>query len=127
MKNVLLVDDDAVFNFLSKKVVERLGVATDIHTALNGREALDLFNSYYQGAMTLPDIILLDLNMPVMDGFSFLEAFNRLEVAGKERVKIVVVTSSHDPRDMERTKKLGVTDYLTKPLQQKKLQEVLEV
>ena len=106
--------------------MERLGVAKDIHTALNGREALDLFNSYYHGAATLPDIILLDLNMPVMDGFSFLEAFNRLEVPGKDRVKIVVVTSSHDPKDRERTMKLGVTDYLTKPLEQKKLQEVLE-
>jgi len=127
MKNVLLVDDDAVFNFLSKKIVERLGVAKDIHTALNGREALDLFNSYYQGAATLPDVILLDLNMPIMDGFSFLEAFNRLEVPGKDRVKIVVVTSSHDPKDKERTKKLGVTEYLTKPLQPEKLKAALEV
>lgn len=127
MKNVLLVDDDAVFNFLSKKIVERLGVAKDIHTALNGREALDLFNSYYQGAATLPDVILLDLNMPIMDGFSFLEAFNRLALPGKERVKIVVVTSSHDPKDIERTKKLGVTDYLVKPLQEQKLKEALEV
>ena len=127
MKNVLLVDDDAVFNFLSKKMVKRLGVAKDIHTALNGREALDLFNSYYQGATTLPDVILLDLNMPIMDGFSFLEAFNRLEVPGKDRVKIVVVTSSHDPKDKERTMKLGVTDYLTKPLQPEKLKAALEV
>jgi len=125
MKNVLLVDDDAVFNFLSKKVVERMGFAQDIHTALNGREALDLFNSYYQGARSLPDVILLDLNMPIMDGFSFLQAFQSLNLTSKDTVKIIVVTSSQDPEDMERAKKLGVAEYLVKPLQEKKLREAL--
>lgn len=126
MKNVLLVDDDAICNFLSAKTLERLGLVKDIHTALNGREALDLFNSYYQGSKTFPDVILLDLNMPVMDGFSFLEAFKMLKLPHKEQVRIVVVSSSEDPADVERAKKLGAEQYLTKPVLESRLRDVLE-
>lgn len=126
MKNVLLVDDDSIFNFLSTKLLERSGIAGEIHTAENGKQALDLLNNYYAGTTSLPDVILLDLNMPVMDGFSFLEAFNRLKFPRKEKVSIVIVTSSRDARDMARAKQMGVTHYLTKPVTEESLRQALE-
>ena len=125
MKNVLLVDDDSVFNFLNTRTLERIGIASDIQTALNGEQALDLFNGYYQGAGTLPDVVLLDLNMPVMNGFEFLEAFHLLNLPNKQQVKIIIVSSSQDERDVKRAQALGADGYLAKPITEKTLGEAL--
>lgn len=124
-KSVLLVDDDQVFNLLNQKTLQLLDLANEIHTARNGKEALDLINDYYRGAKTIPEVILLDLNMPIMDGFSFIEAFQKLEVPNKERVLIIIVTSSRDPKDLKRAKELGITSYLSKPLTEQDLRVAL--
>ncbi len=124
-KSVLLVDDDQVFNLLNQKTLQLLDLADEIHTARNGKEALDLINDYYRGARTIPEVILLDLNMPIMDGFGFIEAFQKLEVPNKERVLIIIVTSSRDPKDLKRAKDLGITVYLSKPLTEQDLRVAL--
>lgn len=126
-KNVLLVDDDKICNFINKKALETLGFIKDIHTALNGKEALQLFNDYYLGASILPDIILLDLNMPIMDGFEFLEIFRGLKLPNKERVKIIIVTSSSNPDDIRRVKNFGINQYIQKPLTREDFLEALEI
>lgn len=125
MKNVLLVDDDKTFNFISTRLLELTGLAGNVAIAWNGQQALDLFHGQYQSAEELPDIILLDLNMPVMDGFEFLEAFNNLPLPGKEQVKIIVLSSSVHPKDIERARQLGAHRYLRKPLEQKSLVEIM--
>jgi len=126
MKNILLVDDDSVCNFLTTKTLERMGLADDIHTALNGRQAIDLFNGYYKDSMSLPDIVLLDLNMPILDGFGFLEEFKRLDLANHDRVQIIVVSSSENPEDIMRAKNLGASRYIAKPLLEETLRKALE-
>jgi CheY-like chemotaxis protein len=125
MKKVLLVDDDHVFNFLSSKILQKTGMASEINTALNGKEALDLLNNYYRNSVTVPDVILLDLNMPIMDGFGFLEAFQKLNMPHKDAIRIVVVSSSQDPRDIQRAKDLGANDYLQKPMTEHGLKAAL--
>ncbi len=84
-KNVLLVDDDHIFNYLNERIIQRMGFSDEIHSARNGQEAIDLLNRYLSGSSSLPDIIFLDLNMPVMDGFAFIEAFKRMNMPGKEK------------------------------------------
>jgi CheY-like chemotaxis protein len=101
------------------------GLAKEVHTALNGHQALDLLNGYFSGTASLPDAILLDLTMPELDGFGFLEALKKLKVPGMENVNIVVITSSINPKDMERVRTLGVTNYLIKPITLEKLKEAL--
>lgn len=125
MKNVLLVDDDKIFNYLNTKVIQQIGIANEIHTALNGRDAITLINEYFQGSRATPDIILLDLNMPIMDGFGFIDAFRRLAIPGIENVKIIIVTSSHDPRDVAKARELGIRNYLTKPVTEQDLRVAL--
>lgn len=125
MKNILLVDDDNIFNFINTKLLESSGIAGEIHTAGNGQEALDLLNNYFTGTASLPDVILLDLNMPVMDGFGFMEAFKKLKLPKKENVSIVIVTSSADPNDLRRAKEMGITAYLTKPVTREALLQAL--
>lgn len=116
MKNVLLVDDDCVFNFISIKTLKRMDFAHNILTALNGDEALELFQTHYKDAKSVPDIILLDLNMPVMDGFGFLEAFQQLVFPAKDQIKIIVLSSSTRSEDISKALRLGAHAYLSKPL-----------
>ena len=124
-KNVLLVDDDTIMNFVNKKTLERLGIIKQIDTALNGKQAIDLFNGYYAGSNSLPDVVLLDLNMPVMDGFQFIELFQKLKIPNSEKVKIVILTSSRDQKDQIRAKELGIEHFLSKPVDEVTIARVL--
>ena len=116
MKKVLLVDDDLVFNLLSRKTLEKLGLADEVQTALNGTEALKLLNKYLKGSQSMPDVILLDLNMPIMDGFQFIDEFAKMgqEVTGN--CKVVMLTSSVDDQDLINGYGLGANSYLRKPV-----------
>jgi CheY-like chemotaxis protein len=126
MKKVLLVDDDQVCNLISKKTLQRMGIVNEVHTALNGEEAINLLNDYFQGALSLPDVILLDLNMPIMDGFSFIEAFKRLNIPNKDSMRIVIVSSSQNPNDVRKAKEMGITAFLTKPVTETNLRTAFE-
>lgn len=127
MKNVLLVDDDNTFQFIGKALLKYVGVPPEnIQTALSGKHALEHLMNLYAAGKSLPDLILLDLNMPVMDGFGFLEAFNKLDHPEKDKSKIIVLTSSHNSNDMERVRKFGITNYMTKPLQEDALRAELK-
>jgi CheY-like chemotaxis protein len=127
MKNVLLVDDDNTFQFIGKALLKYVGVPPEnIQTALSGKHAMEYLMNLYASGKSLPDLILLDLNMPVMDGFGFLEAFNKLDHPAKDKSKIIVLTSSHNSNDMERVRKFGITNYMTKPLQEDALRAELK-
>ncbi len=99
-KNVLLVDDDHIFNYLNEKIIQRMGFSDEIHSARNGQEAIGSSEPVSFRFEFSPDIIFLDLNMPVMDGFAFIEAFKRMNMPGKEKISIIIVTSSQDPQDI---------------------------
>ena len=124
-RNIMLVDDDPIFNLLTSKALERIGFTNDFQTASNGEQALRLINSYYSGTHSLPDVIFLDLNMPIMDGFGFVEAFQRLKTPRRKKTKIVILTSSTDPGDIQRAKELGIEHYLTKPVTEHSLRTVM--
>lgn len=127
MKNVLLVDDDNTFQFIGKALLKYVGVPPEnIQSALSGKHAIDYLMNLNAAGKALPDLILLDLNMPVMDGFGFLEAFKTFEHPEKNRAKIIVLTSSHNSNDMERVKQFGISNYLTKPLQEDALRAELK-
>lgn len=122
-KNVLLVDDDSIFQMLGIKALHRAGVKdTRIRQALNGLQALELLKDL---SIPRPDVILLDLNMPVMNGFEFLEEFNKLSPIEKDDTKVVVVTSSESDSDIKKALELGAAEYLIKPLKDEKLSAVL--
>src|SRR5690349_15520462 len=107
-KNIMLVDDDKIFNFLSEKTITSLGLANEVHFAVNGKQALELLEQYREGKISRPDIIFLDLNMPIMNGYQFIEAFANMDLPEKHKITIVVLSSSVDPNDVARTKELGI-------------------
>lgn len=124
-KNILLVDDDKIFNFLTEKTISSLGLVNEIHFALNGEEALDLLELYKNGELAKPDIIFVDLSMPIMDGFEFIEAFRDSDIPEKESITLVVLTSSADPMDINRAKELGIKYYFNKPLSKEEVKKMV--
>jgi CheY-like chemotaxis protein len=121
-KNILLVDDDSIANFLIEKIVQSTGLARNIYKALNGKEALTFFQDEKDESV-LPEVVLLDLNMPIMNGFEFLKAFHSLQL--KENVLIILVTSSSNPSDIEQAKSLGIRYYLTKPISAETIKSIM--
>jgi CheY-like chemotaxis protein len=121
VKSILLVDDDSTSNFMAQLLLEDLNVAEQINTTLNGQEALDYIQIHCTGD-TCPNLILLDINMPVMNGFEFLEHFRQLPVSNK--IQVVMLTSSVYHKDMEKAKDYQINHYISKPLTTEKLQEI---
>lgn len=124
---VLLVDDDEINNFLTERLIKKLGLTHKIKSSQNGEEALlYLAKTCCTFDEGYPELILLDNNMPEMNGIEFMESFNQINFNSNNRVKIVVLTASENPTDKDKLVKLGVDSYLIKPLTEEKLLSVLE-
>ena len=121
---VLLVDDDPISNFINKKIVKSLMTVDNLHEAKNGMEALDYIENYIETKKDcLPEIILLDINMPIINGYEFLEVLkaNYPHLTSK----IVVLTSSDSEEDQIKMNELGSDYFITKPLTKEKLAEII--
>lgn len=123
---ILLVDDDDITNFVHESLLEEADVTEEILVAKNGQEALNLLTQRFEESKEYPALIFLDINMPVMNGFEFLEKYQRLDESIKQSVHIVVLTTSLNIRDIERTRDTGIADFLNKPLTYEKLRGALE-
>ena len=124
MKRVFLIDDDEVFVFLTKKVIERSGVDVELTVFSNGQEAMEHIKGIAGDESKLPDVILLDLNMPVMDGWDFLSTYQEVEVA--KFIAIYIVTSSISPYEVERAKHIKeVKEFIVKPIAKEKFIEII--
>lgn len=113
LNSVLLIDDDMATNFISKMLIKKAGITDHIETVLNGKQALEYLTNTgkYErsdGIYPKPMLILLDINMPVMDGWEFAEAFAKLDENQKGSIIIVMLTSSLNPDDKERASNLSV-------------------
>lgn len=126
---VLLVDDDPVSSFLNDDLLIDFGFTKHTHTAQNGAEALEFLNSNCKNGKgtdyCCPDVVFLDLNMPVMDGFEFMDAYFKNSKKCNQDSKVIVLTSSTNPDDIERAKKYDIAGYMNKPLSLEQLLVVL--
>lgn len=126
-KTVTLVDDDELFVFLTKKIIEQTNIIDLIKVFGNGLDALDFLRENKDRPNLLPEIILLDLSMPVMDGWQFLEEFAFLNPFIGKKITIYICSSSISPDDIARAKTINeVTDYIIKPITKEKLLELLK-
>lgn len=123
IKIACIIDDDPIFVLGTKRLFEINEFAKEIRVYKNGEEALSALKETLRNGMDLPCIIFLDINMPVMDGWEFLDAFGELE--GSRNSVIYMLSSSVDPSDADRARSYSlVRDYLTKPLNQEKLDDL---
>lgn len=121
LDRILCVDDDPITLMLCKKVIIKSSFSNEIITAQNGEEALIYFNTIRYAdnkSNEHPQLIFLDLNMPVMGGWEFLDHFNSSEFSEfNTTIKVVVLSSTIDPEDLEKTKQYPmVIDFLSKPI-----------
>lgn len=117
LDTLMMVDDDQVYLYLAKKAILDAGVTRNIMLMYNGRDALDYLEKNRHSETELPELIFLDLTMPVMDGWEFLEEYTQLQPRIGKPIIIYVVSSSISPDDIERARNIStVTDYLIKPV-----------
>jgi CheY-like chemotaxis protein len=115
-KKILLVDDEQIFHFINTRVIQRTCIDCDIQTALNGRDALGIIGRDIAANSGLPDIIFVDLNMPTMGGFEFIQTFREMQLPNKESITIAILTSSMSNADNDKADSLGIKHFITKPL-----------
>lgn len=124
---VMLVDDNDTDNFISRRIIEITKFAPKVEVKNSGKSALEYLEKAQNNPDLLPDLIFLDINMPIVDGFSFLFEFSRFPEVVKEKCKIVVLSSSDNKRDIERIiSEKYVIMFITKPLTDEALKKVKE-
>ena len=131
LSGVLLIDDDETTNFLNERLLSKMNLTDRIRVFKNGKQAFDYLynvsNQHYDGNTQdyfQPELILLDINMPVMDGFEFLDLYNRLDPDFRKNIVLAVLTTSTHPEDTVRAEKYAAR-YVTKPLNYEKIKNLL--
>ena len=126
LKNVCIIDDDDIYQFMMAKELLNTNKTNKILKFMNGREALDFFRDHFQKLNYLPDIIFLDLNMPEMDGWEFLDVFHTIAPLISKKIDIYLVSSSVNDKDFRKAQAIStVKDFITKPFTRERLLGVL--
>lgn len=128
VRTVYLIDDDKIFNIIHAKTLEREGFANKIESFTNGAEAIDKLHKVIKEKNSdFPDMIFLDINMPVMDGWEFLDEYSTLPQEATGKCKVLMLSSSIDSNDIERSKTYKtVQEFISKPLTMDKLNEIFK-
>lgn len=132
LDTILFIDDDPITLMLCKMVISKSLFSKEIVTAKNGEEALQYFNKLKQAdgnsLLAKPQLIFLDLNMPVMGGWEFLDSFSTLEYSQYNNTKVIILSSTIDPEDLEKSNKYPmVIDFLSKPISKEMLEYIREI
>ena len=123
LNTILCVDDDPITLMLYKMVINKASFSNEIITAKNGEEALNYFKTTNTGP--IPQLIFLDLNMSVMGGWEFLDAFSTADYSEYHNIKVIILSSTIDPEDLKKAKKYPmVLDFLSKPISKEMLDYV---
>jgi CheY-like chemotaxis protein len=127
-RTVMLIDDNEIDNLINQKMIEAASITENIYTHTGAKSAIEFLKNMERldvAEKVLPDVIFLDIDMPLMDGFQFLDEFEKLSDTTKTKCKIVMLTSSINPQDFNRSKKYdNVKLYLNKPLSHESIQKL---
>jgi CheY-like chemotaxis protein len=125
--NIFLIDDDPICMFLTRKMISSASFHSDVTEFHDGQAAIRHLGAIAEKTHLLPDIIFLDLHMPILDGWGFLDEFSLLYPSLKKKITLFIVSSSISPNDIARSKcYLQVEDYLVKPLDPEQLKTIFQ-
>lgn len=126
LHSILLVEDDEATNFISQMVFKRMDCTDHVHISWDGAEALDYLKQCTGTPTGAPELILLDINMPGLNGWEFLEEYHKLDADQKARVIIVMLTTSINPDDHARAiNHPDVSGFRSKPLTVGVMEDIL--
>lgn len=122
VQRLFIVDDDNLFTHITSLVVGDSDLVEEVKVYSNGKEVYDYLQINQHAPEKLPDVILLDLSMPIMDGWGFLDKFMKLNLNAAKEIEIYICSSSISPEEIEKARSMSVvSDYIIKPLTTKKL------
>ncbi|MDQ3535848.1 MAG: response regulator [Bacteroidota bacterium] len=122
---VMIVDDNDTDNFISKRIIEITKFANEVEIKNSGKSALEYLENNEGNIKKLPDLIFLDINMPIVDGFVFLYEFEKFSSLLKNKCKVIILSSSDNKRDIDKiVNNDHVIKFITKPLTEKALNEI---
>jgi len=114
---IAIIDDDEIYRYVILKTMQSSDISKRNLVFTNGEQALHFIVENLDNAGELPDMILLDMNMPVMDGFAFMEEYAKLVPKISKKIIVIIISSSINPLDIERARSIpGITDYMSKPI-----------
>lgn len=123
LHKILLVDDDTITNFMNERLLKKLNISEEVKVSINGLEALNYIKDE-SSSKECPELIFLDINMPVMNGIEFLESFKDCNCCERKPV-VVILTTSSDPGDLDKISNFPfVGGFLNKPLTEQKIQDI---
>ncbi|KXX72420.1 response regulator [Flammeovirga sp. SJP92] len=127
LDKILIIDDSEADVFIMKRIINKAEVTNNIITAFGAQEALEYLSQKIEGCYPKPNIVLLDINMPNMSGWEFLDEYEKLDKEMKAGEIICMITTSKDPSERDRAKRFNIVDDFThKPLTKEKLMEIIE-
>jgi CheY-like chemotaxis protein len=126
-KTACIIDDDRIYVSLVKKIIERKNLCSKLLIFNDGKQSITYFEALLDDLRIedIPEVIFLDLNMPIMDGWEFIERFKKIKNKFNKDIELYVVSSSINPIDINRAKAFNeVNDYIKKPLNIKALEKI---
>jgi len=125
---VCLIDDDDIYRFAVRRIIQLVDPQQKVLVFANGKEAIDFFTVENLESEQLPDVIFLDINMPVMNGWEFLEAYDLVKPDLLKSISIYMVSSSVDEKDKLKSQSFAtVTDFITKPINKERMIDILKM
>ena len=127
MKTIFIIDDDNMYQMLLSRTIRKINDQLNIVSFTNGEEALEHFKELFNQNSTLPDLVLVDINMPVLDGWQFLDDLEIIRPGYKNEIPVYLISTSLDENDKNKAQENEyIRDFIIKPLPTDWLDEILK-